>query len=129
MHTRHQVLLALAVILAAVVWAVTGASQGDPYRDVHQVLDEPERYTGAVSVPGRVVANSTTTDDGTIRFTLEDISGDLAHANRTIDVVYAGVLPDGFGPKKVVVSGALTSGPTGWTLLASDIKVGCSSKY
>lgn len=130
MQTRYQVAIALVVIVAATVWAISGTAQGDPYREVHQVLDDPDRFgDNVVSVPGVVVANTTEILGDVIHFTLADQSGDPAHENKTIEVTYTGVLPDGFGPKKVVASGVLVQAVDGWVLQASDIKVGCSSKY
>ena len=130
MKTQHKVVLALGIVLAASVWALSGSSQTDPYLDVHDVERDPAVFSGStVSVKGDVVAGSTTTDNGTIRFRLADASGDPAHAGRNVTVVYAGVLPDAFGPKMVVVTGSVVATGAGVTLHATDIQVGCSSKY
>lgn len=129
MHTRHQVLLVLAIILGTVAWAVTGSSESDPYRDVHTLEGEPDAWYGRpVSMKGTVVAGTIETDD-VVRFLLADESGDPAHNGTTLAVTYAGVLPDAFGPKPVVVTGTLVEGAAGPVFHASDIQVGCSSKY
>lgn len=130
MQTRNKVLIGVVVLVAASWLAMSGSSGADPYLDVHALVDDPERRIDAdVSLKGEVARNSTEIDGTVIRFVLLDASGDLEHAGKSIDVVYHGALPDAFGPKMVVASGVLRSGPEGLFLEAENLQVGCSSKY
>lgn len=129
MKTQHKVLVALVLITATAVWALSGATGAAPFLDVHQVAADPAAHGNELSVKGTVVANTTATQGQAIRFALRDASGDPAHADETLSVFYEGVLPDAFGPKMVVVTGHLFTTPAGLAIQASEIQVGCSSKY
>lgn len=130
MKTQYKALIALVLITGTAIWALSGTTGAAPFLDVHHVTQAPQVHTGdEISVRGNVLADSISTDDSTIRFTLGDASGDPDQRNETIHVVYTGVLPDAFGPKMAVVSGLLVETPAGLTIQAEDIQVGCSSKY
>ncbi len=128
MRTQHEVVLALLLVAGASWWALSGTSETDPYRDVHQVT-EGGPSAEPVSVKGTVVAGTVVVEGRLVRFALADASGDPTHADVVLNVTYTGVLPDAFGPKMVVVTGAVNDTPTGPVLAATDIQVGCSSKY
>jgi cytochrome c-type biogenesis protein CcmE len=128
--TQHKVLVALALITGTAVWALAGSTGAAPFLDVHHITQDPDTYKAdEFSVKGVVVANTTTTENQVIRFTLRDASGDTRHAAENLTVVYQGVLPDAFGPKMVVVTGTLLATGEGLVIQASEIQVGCSSKY
>lgn len=130
MKTAHKVLVALVIVVAASLWAVSGSSTTDVYRDVHEVASDPDRFAASpVTMEGQVVAGTISTDGGLVRFLLRDTSGNPAHGNTTLPVTYAGPLPDAFGPKDVVVTGTVLSTPDGPGVQATNIQVGCSSKY
>ena len=130
MKTQHKALVALVLIIATAVWALSGTTGAAPFLDVHHVTGSPAQHDGdSVSVRGNVMADSIQTDNQSVRFTLADASGDPDRKGETIHVVYHGVLPDAFGPKMAVVTGVLMETPAGLTIQAEDIQVGCSSKY
>lgn len=129
MKAQHKVLIALVLITATAVWALSGSTGAAPFVDVHQVTGQPGDYDDELSVHGYVLADSISTANQTVRFTLADASGDPGKQNETLHVVYNGVLPDAFGPKNSVITGVLIDTPDGLTIQASDIQVGCSSKY
>jgi cytochrome c-type biogenesis protein CcmE len=130
MKTQHKVLVAMVLIIGTAVWALSGTTGAAPFLDVHHITDDPDRHDAdELSVRGYVMADSIRTENQTIRFQLSDASGDPATQNKTVNVVYQGVLPDAFGPKMAVITGALIHTPDGLTIQATDIQVGCSSKY
>lgn len=129
MKAQHKVLVALVLITATAVWALSGSTGAAPFVDVYQVTAEPEKFDDELSVHGYVLADSITTENQTVRFTLADASGDPDKKNESLRVIYTGVLPDAFGPKNSVITGVLIDTPAGLTIQASDIQVGCSSKY
>jgi cytochrome c-type biogenesis protein CcmE len=128
-RAHHKAIIALILITGVAAWALAGSTGAAPFLDVHHITAGPAEHTDEVSVKGVVVANTTTTENQVIRFTLRDASNDPAHADKTVQVAYSGVLPDAFGPKMVVVTGSLVTTPEGLTIQATDIQVGCSSKY
>lgn len=130
MRPHHKAVIGFAIVLAAVFWALSGSGSADPYQDVRDVAASDSAVgTEEVAVKGTVAANRTTIDGGTVHFVLIDASGDPDHAETEIPVVYSGVLPDAFGPKMVVVTGTVVDGADGRFIEATDIQVGCSSKY
>lgn len=130
MKAQYKALIALVLITATAVWALSGTTGSAPFLDVHHVTSAPDDHADdELSVRGNVLPDSIRTQNGTVRFTIGDASGDPAHNDTRLHVVYQGVLPDAFGPKMVVVTGGLLTTPDGLTLQASDIQVGCSSKY
>jgi len=133
MNTASSVILAAVLIAGSVFWALDGVSEADPYRDVATVVDTPDEFSATpTSVKGRVVAGTIEHDGGLIRFALADESGDPARNGTTMQVRYAGVLPDAFGPKLVVVTGRVIASeavPGDFVFEADAIQVGCSSKY
>ncbi len=130
MKTQHKVLIAMVLIVATAIWALSGSSGAAPFLDVHHVTSDPDDHDDEeISVRGYVVADTIQTEDQTVRFTLSDASGDTEKRNETLNVIYNGVLPDAFGPKMSVITGTLVETPSGLTIQATDIQVGCSSKY
>lgn len=130
MRPQHKVLLGFAIVLAALAWALTGSGQADPYLDVHSVVDsDTHDASKVISVKGTVAANRTEATGDGVRFTIVDASGNPAHNESELAVIYRGVLPDAFGPKLVVVTGTLVRTADGLVMEATDIQVGCSSKY
>ncbi len=130
MNTVTSVVLAATLIAGAVFWALDGVSETDPYRDVSTLVDAPDDFASApVSVKGRVVAGTIEDAGGLIAFDLADESGDPERNGTTMRVEYAGVLPDAFGPKLVVVTGTVRETTDGFVFDATAIQVGCSSKY
>lgn len=130
MKTQHKVLIAMVLIVATAIWALSGSSGAAPFLDVHHVTADPDKHADEeISVRGTVVADTIKTENQTVRFTLRDASGETGNENETLHVVYTGVLPDAFGPKMSVITGSLMETPSGLTIQATDIQVGCSSKY
>lgn len=130
METTTSVVIAAILIAGAVGWALDGVESTDPYRDVSTIVDDPSAFAAnPSSIKGLVVAGTIADEGGLITFLLEDQSGNEAFNGTNMSVRYAGVLPDAFGPKLVVVTGRVIPATDGFVFDADEIQVGCSSKY
>jgi cytochrome c-type biogenesis protein CcmE len=113
--------LVLVVVFAvAVVWVVR--SQGVYYRQVGGLTAADDGKT--VKVGGTVVESSLSHDAGGYHFSLSDLTG----AARTVQVLYAGQVPDACGAGvDVVVVGRYDA--RGQTIAADELQTKCPSKY
>jgi cytochrome c-type biogenesis protein CcmE len=127
MKRAKKLAIAVAVLAAAsllILWN-TASSQGPTTLGVGDAKREAGTLKGApVAVRGTVVEDSIVTN-GTV---VESFM--MADDYETLLVIYGQTPPDGFGPKEVIVNGAMRVGDDGTvTLVANSLFVGCSSKY
>jgi cytochrome c-type biogenesis protein CcmE len=121
---RKRLLIATLVLVAAfavaVVWVAR--SQGAYYRQVGGLT--PADDGRLVRVAGSVVASSLSHDAAGYHFTLRDLTG----KGETVGVLFAGEVPDAFGPGvDVVVVGRYDAG--GRAVAAEELQTKCPSKY
>jgi len=121
---RRRLLIATLVLVAAfavaVVWVVR--SQGAYYRQVGGLTSADDGKL--VKVGGSVAASSLSHDAAGYHFTLRDLTGKA----ETVAVLYAGQVPDAFGPGvDVVVVGRYHAG--GRAIAAEELQTKCPSKY
>ncbi|MFQ6106321.1 MAG: cytochrome c maturation protein CcmE [Thermoplasmata archaeon] len=113
-----QIVAVLAIIVVLVVIFLSSAP-ADPYDTVGMVMSNPSKYVNEnVEVRGRVEAWSPS-------YRTFNLTGD----GETVAVSYD-VLPDAFANgKDVVVKGLFHHNGITYQIDASDIIVGCSSRY
>lgn len=129
-RTKKKLLVATVLVVAAVVLLFWGwSSAGRDYMTVRELVDQsadgiPAKYAGKpVEIRGKVTSWSGSPDDSS--FTLVDD----VDPSKTIGVTMNGSLPEGFeNLVPVVVKGVLASDPP-LRITASEITVGCASKY
>lgn len=126
---KKMMIAALVIVVALVILFWGWSSTGRSYLGVSTILDSsttsvPAKYVGkTVEVQGIVTGWSG--DMSAMNFKLAD----KVDATKSMNVTMAGTLPEGFeNGKTVVVKGELN--PTLPLLLtATEITVGCASKY
>lgn len=128
MKKRAKLALVLLVAAAGGLIAFAGA-QPEGYKSVRDLAASPESFDGReVQVKASVAVGSLTRDplafaleEGTTRLRVEWASP------KPIPEHEAGGTVEG---RNVVVTGALARGADGdWVLRATDMQVGCASKY
>lgn len=127
MRRTHKLLVTSLVVGAAVgliMWN-TAADAAAPALGVAEAKRKASEYApSTVSVRGTVLAESIQVN-GTI---VESFV--IADSLEQLQVSFNQNPPDNFGPKEVVVYGALRTVDDGSVVLdAQSIQVGCSSKY
>jgi cytochrome c-type biogenesis protein CcmE len=123
--TRRRLLIAVTVLVVAfagaAVWLVR--SQGAYYRQVGE-LAAADLDGKVVKVGGRVVPDSIASRGSVQTFVISDLRG----ASPTVEVRYAGIVPDTFGPHAdVVVLG--TYDAAAGLILADELQTKCPSRY
>jgi len=135
MSRRHKrkLILALVVIAAVLVivfwgWSATGREflgVGSLVQDINSTdpPSVPAKYQSkSIEVQGVVKDWSGGTG---LEFTLVD----KVNVSKTIDVLMHGTMPEGFDNGKTVVVKCTLDDSSPLTLQATDITVGCASKY
>jgi len=121
-------LVAVVVIAVALVVIIWGwSSTGGSFVDVSAIVDAsattvPDKYLGKIDVRGVVNEWSGGSD---LDFKLVDTND----AGKSIDITMAGTLPEGFENGKTVVAKGNLDETLPLHLTASEITVGCASKY
>ena len=124
---KRKVIVALVVIAAALVvvfwgWSSTG---GQNYLSVSDLVHSPSQYSGK-PIEVRGVVADWNGDPGSMNFTLFDTN---AASGGNINVTMTGPLPSGFENGKTVgAKGQLDAVPS-LHMIATDLTVGCASKY
>ena len=116
----------LIIVLAIAYLAYTGLENSTTYYYTVSELMEQTGITDGenVKVNGRVVGGSVEqdTEERILRFTIIDVEGE-----KSLPVVYQGVVPDTFTPgSEVVLEGYLDSAGV---FQANNILAKCASKY
>ena len=116
----------LIIVLAIAYLAYTGLENSTTYYyTVGELMGQESIADGEnVKVNGRVVGGSVEqdTEERTLRFTIIDVEGE-----KSLPVVYQGVVPDTFTPgSEVVLEGYLDSAGV---FQANNILAKCASKY
>lgn len=126
---KKMMIAALVIVVALVILFWGWSSTGRSYLGVSTLVDSsatsiPAKYVGkSIEVQG--VVSGWSGGAGATSFKLVDKEA----ANKSMDVTMTGTLPAGFeNGKTVVVKGELRSVPP-LLLTASEITVGCASKY
>jgi cytochrome c-type biogenesis protein CcmE len=123
---KRKVIVALVVIAAALVVVFWGwSSTGQTYLSVSEIANSPSQYSGkAIEVRG--VVSGWSGDPGSRNFTLSDTNAALGG---NLNVTMTGPLPSGFENGKTVgAKGQLDDVPF-LHMIATDLTVGCASKY
>ncbi len=124
-RSRTRLLVATGVIVVVFVIGVVVLvqRQGAYYRQVSDLTTGT--YDGKnVKVGGRVLDGTIERDDSGVRFTIEDLTG----KTDTVDVTYAGQMPNTFDAGvDVVVIGEYAS--AGGVITADQLQTKCPSKY
>lgn len=117
----HIIVVALIVISAILAYDAFTPKYINPYLTVSQVAGNDEYVGKEVQILDTVASGSTGWgDDGSLLFKLTD-------GKTTIDVTFAGTMPQGFKEgQKTVAIGTLTSSHH---LNATRLLVKCPSKY
>jgi cytochrome c-type biogenesis protein CcmE len=118
---RNKIIIAVIIILAAVGICVWGMIPPE-FLTVSEVMDNPNKYKGKeIEVKG-TVANLNAT--GPVK------TFDLTDGKSVMHVEYEGALPSEFKEgKDVVVKGKLEARGEEWVFKATEITVGCPSKF
>lgn len=123
--SRTRLLVATGVIVVVFIVGVVilVQRQGAYYRQVAELTTG--QYDGKnVKVGGRVLDGTIERDAAGVHFTIEDLTGEQA----TVNVVYAGQMPNTFEPGvDVVVIGKYAS--NGALITADQLQTKCPSKY
>jgi cytochrome c-type biogenesis protein CcmE len=125
---KKRILVAVVVIAVALVVIIWGwSSTGGSFVDVSAIVDAssttvPDKYLGKIDVRGVVNEWSGGSD---LDFKLVDTND----AGKSIDITMAGTLPEGFENGKTVVAKGNLDETLPLHLTASEITVGCASKY
>jgi len=116
-----KIMIVIAIIAVALIVVLWGAAPPE-YITLEELMDNSSKYTGKdVTVRGKV-GNWT----GGQNFTMVDANNESI----AIHVVHDGAIPEGFAEEKdIVVEGRLENGVSGFTLITTEIQVGCPSKY
>jgi len=123
---KRKVIVALVVIAAALVVVFWGwSSTGQTYLSVSEIASSPSQFSGkAIEVRG--VVSGWSGDPGSRNFTLSDTNAAL---KGNINVTMTGPFPSGFENGKTVgAKGQLDDVPS-LHMIATDLTVGCASKY
>jgi cytochrome c-type biogenesis protein CcmE len=123
--SRTRLLVATGVIVAVFIVGVVFLvqKQGAYYRQVSDLVTG--QYDGKnVQVGGKVLDGTIKRDSSGVHFTMEDLTG----KQDTVNVVYAGQMPNTFDAGvSVVVSGKYAS--NGALITADQLQTKCPSKY
>ena len=123
---KRKLLVALIVIVAAVIVVFWGwSSTGGNFVSVSSLVGDPSHFTGQ-TIEIRGIVSGWDGDPGSRNFTMTDSSSSLG---KSLNVSMAGTLPSGFENGKTVnVKGQIDDlHPLHFT--ASEMTVGCASKY
>jgi len=124
---KRKIVIALIVIAAALVvvfwgWSSTG---GQNYLSVSDVASHASQYSGR-SIEVRGVVTDWNGDPGSRNFTLSDTN---AAFDSNINVTLTGPLPSGFENGKTVAAKGQLDDVQHLHMIATDLTVGCASKY
>ena len=122
---KRKLVIVSFVIIAAAVFVLWGwSSTGGSFVSVASVTSDPGHYAGrTIEVQG--VVSGWSGDPSDMDFELVDSDNSACH----VSVVMSGALPAGFeNGKSVVVKGSVDTMPM-MRIVASEITVGCASKY
>ncbi|OGS44089.1 MAG: hypothetical protein A3K76_00655 [Euryarchaeota archaeon RBG_13_57_23] len=117
------VVIAVALIVIVWGWSTTGGS----FVDVSQIVDSsaasvPEKYLGKIDIRGVVSEWSGGT---ALEFDLVDTED----ATKSISITMTGTMPEGFENGKTVVAKGYLDESLPLHMTATEITVGCASKY
>ena len=124
---KRKVIVALVVIAAALVvvfwgWSSTG---GQNYLSVSDVVHSPSQYS-ARPIEVRGIVSDWNGDPGSRNFTLFDTN---SASDGNINVTMTGPLPSGFENGKTVGAKGQLDGVQPLHMTATELAVGCASKY
>jgi cytochrome c-type biogenesis protein CcmE len=123
---KRKVIVALVVIAAALVVVFWGwNSTGQTYLSVSEIATSPSHYSGK-PIEVRGVVSDWNGDPGSRNFTLFDTN---AASGGNINVTLTGPLPSGFENGKTVGAKGQLDGVQPLHMTATEITVGCASKY
>jgi len=124
-RSRTRLLVATAVIVVVFIGVIVYVTktQGAYYRQVSQL--STGQYDGKnVKVGGKVLDGTIERDSAGVHFTIQDLTG----KQDTVNVVYAGQMPNTFDAGvDVVVIGKYAS--NGALITADQLQTKCPSKY
>lgn len=129
---KRKIMIVVVVVAAALLlvlwgWSSTGARE---YLQVGTLCEEssggsiPNKYLGTVlEVQGIITGWGGQPSNVTFQL------ADMTNASLTIDVRLAGTLPEGFENGKTAVVKGLLDDALPLTLAASEVTLGCASRY
>ncbi len=117
-------MLVIAAALVVVFWGWSSTG-GQNYLSVSEVAKSPTLFSGK-SIEVRGVVSGWNGDPGSRNFTLSDPSG---VSSSILNVTMSGSLPSGFENGKTVAAKGQLDGTNPVHMLATDLTVGCASKY
>lgn len=126
---KKLILVGIVVVVAVVILFWGWSSTGREYMSVGALVDQsaegvPTKYAGKlVEVKGVVAGWDGTAED--LSFALVDEKD----PNKSVEVTVNGTLPAGFENGKTVVVKGVLSPDLPLRIAASEITVGCASKY
>ena len=126
---RKLVLAGLVIVVAAVIVLWGWSSTGRTYLGIASLVDQsqtsvPQQYVNkTIEIQGIVVEWSGSVTDTTFKLV------DRVDANKSVEVVMIGAFPSGFDNGKTVVAKGQLSDSLPLTLTATEMTVGCASKY
>jgi cytochrome c-type biogenesis protein CcmE len=126
---RKLIVVAIVVAVAAVVVFWGWDSTGRSYLGIASLVDEsqttvPQKYVNkSIELQGIVSDWSGSVTDTTFRLV------DEINATKSIEVVMTGTFPAGFDNGKTVVAKGHLNDSLPLVLTATEITVGCASKY
>jgi cytochrome c-type biogenesis protein CcmE len=123
---KRKVIVALVVIAAALVVVFWGwSSTGQNYLSVSDIAHSPSQYSGRL-IEVRGIVSDWNGDPGSRNFTLFDTN---AASGGNINVTMTGPLPSGFENGKTVGAKGQLDDVSSLHMIATDLTVGCASKY
>jgi cytochrome c-type biogenesis protein CcmE len=119
------VVIVVAIALVVIIWG--WSSTGGSFIEVSSVVDAstasvPDKYLGKIDIRGVVSEWSGGSD---LDFKLVD----TADPSKSLGVTMTGTLPEGFENGKTVVANGYLNESLPLHLTATEITVGCASKY
>ncbi len=126
---RKLMLAGLVIAIAAIIVLWGWNSTGRSYLGIASLVDEsqtsvPQEYLNkTIEIQGVVTQWSGTVTDAGFKLV------DKIDASKSIDVVMSGAFPAGFDNGKTVVAKGILGNALPLTLTATELTVGCASKY
>jgi len=123
---KKKMVVAIVVIVAALAVVLWGwSSTGGSFVSISSVANNPSVYAGK-SIEIRGVVSGWNGDPSSRNFTLYDTDASM---NKSLSVTMTGALPSGFENGKTVTAKGQLDGVQSLHFTATDLAVGCASKY
>lgn len=123
---KRKMIVALVVIVAALVIVFWGwSSTGGSFVSISSITDNPSTYAGK-SIEIRGVVSGWNGNPSSRNFTLYDTDASM---NGSLSVTMTGTLPSGFENGKTVTARGQLDGVQSLHFTATELAVGCASKY